>query len=286
MRKDIKQIFSVAKTEFIGWITNPRIIILGVLLIFIKTLAIEPLAGRAEKFGEQLVFFEPFIAVGNSGVLALFIPCVFLVLLSDYPKLHGNALFFISRTGKRNWLLGEILFLAAAIFTFLFIILLSSILFSGGRFGTQWSDAVTKYNARFPHEAHNFDSQLLPSNLYNQIPMITAVVQTFVLMGLYLLLLSLIMYAVKIIFNNSFGLAVAAAVIGLGVVTTSLDSAAMWSFPMANTIVWLHYEEILREPVYPVWCSFAYFAALIAVFAALCFGALKKLRFTESSEQG
>lgn len=286
MRNDIKQILSVARTEFLGWISDPRIIILGVLLIFIKSLAIDLLSARADKFGEQLIFFEPFIAVGNSGMLAMFIPCVFLVLLSDYPKLKGNALFFISRTGKRNWLLGQILFLTSAIITFLLIILLSSILFSAGRFGSEWSDAVTKYNSRFPMEASNFDSQLLPSNLYNQIPMITAVVQTFVLMGLYLLTLSLIVYLIKMFFNNSLGLAAAIAVIALGVVTTSLYSDAMWAFPMANTIVWLHYEEILSEPVYPVWCSFAYFAILIAVLTALCFAALKKLKFTESSEQG
>lgn len=281
MRKNLKQIFSVAKTEFIGWITDPRIIILGVLIIFIKTLAIDPLAVRAEKFGEKLIFFEPFIAVGNSGMLAMFIPLVYMVLMSDYPKLHGNSMFFISRTGKRNWLLGQILFLIAAIITFLFIIFLSSVLISGGRFGASWSDAVTKYNSRFPDEAFNFDSQLLPSNLYNQIPMITAVIQTFVLMSAYLLSLSLIIYLFKIIFCNSSGFAAAAAVIAAGVVTTSLYSELRWAFPMANTIVWLHYEEILKTPIYPVWCSFAYFGLLLATLTVLNFFALRRLKFME-----
>lgn len=281
MRKNLKQIFSVAKTEFISWITDPRIIILGVLVIFIKTLAVDPLAARAEKFGEKLIFFEPFIAVGNSGMLAMFIPLVYMVLLSDYPKLSGNSMIFISRTGKRNWLLGQILFLIAAIFTFLFIIFLSSVLISGGRFGASWSDAVTKYNSRFPDEAFNFDSQLLPSNLYNQIPMITAVIQTFILMSAYLLSLSLIIYLFKIIFCNSSGFAAAAAVIAAGVVTTSLYSGLRWAFPMANTIVWLHYEEILKKPIYPVWCSFAYFVLLISVLTALNFFALRKLKFME-----
>lgn len=281
MRKNLKQILTVAKTEFISWITDPRIIILGVLIIFIKSLAIDPLALRAEKFGEKPIIFESFIAVGNSGMLTMFIPLVYMVLLSDYPKLHGNSMFFISRTGKRNWLLGQILFLIAAIFTFLFIIFLSSVLISGGRFGTSWSDAVTKYNSRFPDEAFNFDSQLLPSNLYNQIPMITAVIQTFILMIAYLLSLSLIIYLFKIIFCNSSGFAAAAAVIAVGVVTTSLYSDLRWVFPMANTIVWLYYEEILKKPIYPVWCSFAYFGVLILVLIALNFLALRKLKFME-----
>lgn len=284
MNKSIKQIFSVAKTEYIRWITNPRIIILGVLLIFIKTLAIEPLAARAEKFGEKLIIFEPFIAVGNSGMLAMLIPLVFLVLLADYPKFGGNTMFFISRTGKRNWLCGQILFLISAIFTFMSAILLSSILFSGGKFGTNWSDAVTKYNSRFPEEAFNFDSQLLPSNLYNQIPMIKAVLQTFILMSAYLLTLSLIIYLFKILFGSSTGFAAAMGVIALGVTTTSLYSELRWAFPMANTIMWLHYEEILKEPVYPVWASFLYFAAAIIILSAFNFLGLKKLNLTESSE--
>ncbi len=284
MRNGIKQILGVAKTEFIGWITNPRVIVAGVLIIFIKTLAIDPLAARADKFGESLIFFEPFVAVGNSRVLAMFIPLVFLVLISDYPKLHGNALFYISRTGKRRWLMGQILFIIMAVATFLAVILLTSILFSGGQFGDNWSDAVRKYNARFPNEAFNFDSQLLPSNLYNQIPMLTAVVQTFVLMGMYLLSLSLVTYLFKILFNNSSGLAAAVALIGAGVVTSSLNSAAMWAFPMANTIVWMHYTEILSEPIYPVWSSFAYFGGLLTVLTVLNFLALKKIKFTEAAE--
>lgn len=281
MRKDLKQIFTVAGTEFISWITNPRIIILGVLIIFMKTLAIDPLSARAEKFGESLIIFEPFIALGNSGMLAMFIPLVFMVLLSDYPKLYGNSMFFISRTGKRNWLLGQILFLILAIFTFLFAIFLASVLVSGGHFGTKWSDAVTKYNSRFPDEAYNFDSQLLPSNLYNQIPMITATVQTFILMSAYLLSLSLIIYLFKILFCNSSGFAAAIAVIAAGVVTTSLYSDLRWALPMANTIVWLHYREILKAPIYPVWCSFVYFGALLAALIVLNFFALRKLKFME-----
>ena len=284
MRNSLKQIASAARTEYIGWVTNPRIIILGVLLIFIKTLAIDPLSARAEKFGEKMIFWEPFIAIGNSGMLALFIPLLFLVLLSDYPKLGGNSLFYISRIGKRNWLCGQILFLIMAIATFMIAILASSILFSGGRFGNNWSDAVTKYNARFPAEANNFDSQLLPSNLYNQIPMIKAVAQTFVLMSAYLLVLALTIYALKMLFNNSSGLAVAVGVIALGSVSTSLGTGLRWVFPASNTIVWMHYTEILSESVYPVWASFVYFGVALAVLITLNFIALKKLKFTESVE--
>lgn len=283
MHKNARKIWGVARTEFVGWITNPRVIILGILLIFIKTLAIDPLAARAEKFGDSMIVFEPYIAVGNSGALTLFMPLVFLVLLSDYPKLGGNSMFFISRTGKKSWLFGQILFLIMAIATFITAILAASMLFSGGHFGTEWSEAVRKYIARFPNEAYNFDSQLLPSNLYNQIPMMTAVWQTSVFLGAYLLVLSLIIYLLKMLFGNSSGLAGAIFVMLLGTVTTSIYSPIKWAFPTANTIIWLHYEEILSEPIYPMWASFLYFGILLGALVYANFCALKKLKFTENN---
>lgn len=281
VRDNLRKIWGVARTEFVGWITNPRIIILGVLLIFIKSLAIDPLTARAEKFGDTMIVFEPFIAVGNSGVLTLFIPLVFLVLFSDYPKLGGNSLFYISRTGKKNWLCGQILFLIMAVTAFIAAILFTSMLFSGGHFGTEWSEAVRKYAATFPNEAYNFDSQLLPSNLYNQIPMMTALWQTSVLMSMYLLSFALMIYMLKMLFSSSVGLAGALAVMALGTVTTSLYSPIKWAFPMANTIIWLHYGEILSEPIYPIWASFAYFGGLLAALIIGNFVALRRLKFQE-----
>ena len=281
MRENLRKIWGVARTEFVGWVTNPRVIILGVLLIFIRTLAIDPLTARAERFGDTMIVFEPFIAVGNSGALTLFIPLVFLVLFSDYPKLGGNSLFYISRTGKTAWLCGQILFLIMAVTAFLGAIFAASMLFSGGHFGTEWSEAVRKYAARFPEEAYNFDSQLLPSNLYNQIPMITALWQTSALLAENLLVYALIIYLLKMMFSSSVGLAGALIVIALGTVTTSLYSPIKWAFPTANAIIWLHYEEILRAEIYPMWASFAYFGAVLAALIGGNFIALKRLKFTE-----
>lgn len=281
MRSSLGKIWGVARTEFVDWLTNPRIIIVGILLIFIKTLAIDPLTARAEKFGDEMCVFEPFIAVGNSGMLTLFIPLVFMVLFSDYPKLGGNSLFFISRTGKRDWLCGQLLFLVMAIFTFMGTIMLASILLSDGKLEFQWSEAVRKYAARFPEEAYNFDGQLLPSNLYNQIPMMTAWWQTFVLMSAYLLTLALVIYLLKMLFSSTVGLGGALAVIAIGTTTTSLYSPLRWVFPTANTIMWLHYTEIYSKAIYPVWASFTYFAVIITALVVGNFLALKRLNILE-----
>lgn len=275
----IKCVFSVARTEYLRWVTDPRVIIVGILLVFMRTLAVDPLLERAERFGEKMNILEPFAAIGNSGMLIMLMPCVFLILISDYPKMTGITMFFITRTGRINWFLGQIVFLFMAIFTFLSAVLIGSIFVSEGVIGTDWSDAVTKYRARFPDESGNFDSQLLPPALYDQMSLFSAVLQTIILITMYLFTLSLIIYFFKLVHIRTFGLFAAVFIVAAGVMTCSLESPTMWAFPMANTIVWLHYDEILRKPIFPVWCSYAYFAAAISAGVAANFIAVRKMQF-------
>ena len=274
----LRCILAVARTEYLCWLTDPRVIIVGVLLVFMRSLAVEPLLERAVKFGEKLNILEPFVAVGNSGMLVMLMPCVFLILISDYPKMTGSTLFFIRRTGKTNWLWGQVLFLLMAIATFLLAVLVGSMLVSGGAFSDSWSNTVTKYAARFPNEADSFVSQLLPSNLYNQLSLFSVVLHTIALMTMYLFSLSLIIYFFKLIHIQSFGLFAAIFIVAAGVMTCSLKSPSMWAFPMANTIVWLHYDEILSRRNFPVWCSYAYFAPAITALLTLNACAARKLQ--------
>ncbi|MCD7716094.1 MAG: hypothetical protein LUG56_05325 [Lachnospiraceae bacterium] len=280
MNKNIRCAFTVAQSEYVKWITNPRIIITGVMLVFMKTLAVDPLLERAAKIGFTLDVLEPFVAIGNSGVLVMIMPCVFMVLISDYPKMTGNTLFFVQRTGRWNWFAGQILFLFYTILSFLFVVLIGGILLSQGKFTGTWSDVVTKYDALYPEEAGNFTSQLLPSNLYNQIPLITATVQTIMLMAAYMFLLAMVIYFFRLIHIQSFGLLFAAFVVAAGVITCSLKSKTMWCFPMANTIVWLHYDEILDAPIFPVWFSYAYFGITDITIMGINLIAVKRLEFT------
>lgn len=279
MNKKIKSIISVAKTEYLKWITNPRIIIVGVFMVFTYSLVIEPLLERAEKIGYAMNVFEPFIAVGNSKILIMFIPCVFMILISDYPKMTGNTLFYIQRTGKTNWFFGQLLFLVMAILSFMSTLLIATIFMSKGSMSLQWSDAVTKYISRFPHESTNFASQLLPSNLYNQISLCEALLETVALVSIYLLIISLIIYLFKLLHFHMMGLLAAVFVVAAGVLTCSINGYIKWAFPMANTIVWFHYEKILGKPIVPIWYSWIYLIVIVIILVILNFMAIKRFQY-------
>ena len=288
MSKKIGGAFAVARCEYIKWLTNPRNIIILVLVVFAKTLAIDPLTKRAAEYGGKMSLLEPFAAIGNSGFLVMLIPAVYLVLMSDFPRFDGNSMFYISRTGKMNWLFGQLLFAVMSIATCIFAVLISVTLFSLGSADVafSWSECTRFYAARFPDKEFTFASQLLPSNLYNQISLMSSVVYTVTLLALYLFLLTLILLIFKLISFRSAGLFASLGVVAVGTATCAIKTEMMWWFPMANTIIWLHYTPILREPIVAIWYSYAYFAAAIIALLIVSVILTKRANFiSEVREQ-
>ncbi len=282
----LKPILSHAKSEFIMWITNPRIIIVGILFIFMKSLAVDPLLERAMKYGEKLNAFEPFISIGNSALLVLLIPCTFLILISDFPTVNGNTLFFIQRTGKLNWFLGQFFFIIYASIAYLLFIFVSSSILSNGSIKLEWSNTITKYNSSFPNEANNYISRLIPSNLYNQLSLTSALLYTFFFILAYLIIMSLMLSFFKLINFRSLGLFSVFSTIGIGTALCFIETKVMWLFPTANTIIWKHFDKILSANIYPIHYSIVYFIITI-LFLIICnIVALSKMQFINIDHLG
>lgn len=255
----------IAKAEYTKWLRNPRMLICGVLVIVIYTLAVVPLLERSQKMGCPMNIFEPMIAVGNSGLLVMLLPSVFMILQSDYPVIESNSFLYLSRTGKKAWLLGQILFSLMSIVTYLGVLFLAVGICSASEsyFGLDWSESARMYAAVFPDGADSFAVSLLPSNLYNQISLGMTLVYTFSLLVLYFFFLTLVLLVFSLCKKRRLGLFCTYAIIMSGVVTCATKTDLMWAFPMANSIIWLHYTEILSTPTYPIYCSYLYFSCWI-----------------------
>lgn len=274
-----KNIFlSIALTELRRIFLNARILTVGMLLIFIYNLVVKELFLRADKTGLPINVAETFVAVGSSGVLLLFLPSVFLILISDFPNMGAHTLYKIHRTGRMPWLFGEIFsaFLAAVIYVIGMLAACCIMSAAKGFWGLEWSDTATKYASMFPNERSTLMSQFLPFNLFNQMSFSYALLHTVLLLILYLFLLSLIIMFFRIRGMKSAGIAAAFAVIAAGVLTCAIKTNAMWVFPMANTITWLHFDAAFREPKMPMCFSYIYFAVLITVGIAANIVAVKK----------
>lgn len=281
-----RTIWATAKTQYLSWLFNPRMLTIIVMLIFMKTLAVEPLIERSLKMGSPLHTLEPFIAIGNSSLLILFLPAVFLVLMSDFPVINGNTLFFIKRTGKTNWFLGQVLHAVMSIATFIGLVAVGSVLFVIGRtsWGANWSEVVRTYEYNFPEEAGGFASQLLPSNLYNQIPILKAAIHTYILLSLYLLVIVLVLLLFKMLSFKRAGLFASITIIAAGMAFASINSSLMWVLPMANSLIWLHYTIIFSEPIVSLEYSYTYFFITIFVLMIGSFFATRRCNFSTISD--
>lgn len=276
----LKKCISFAKIEYIKWICDARMCVAFIFLVFTYEFAVSPLLYNAALMGyEKINLLEPFIAVANSGAILLILPITFLFLIADFPKMDSDATLCILRTGRKNWLVGQMLRLALMIFTFLVLILMGTVLpvVTKCFVGSYWSDVVTKFHIMFPDKTANFGRLLLPENLYNQMSVPSAFLKSSLFLFLYLYTLGLILLFFSVLKRKMTGLVICGGIISLGAALCSIKTSFMWVLPMAHSIVWLHYTKYYREVPVPIWGSICYFLVLICAFTAASLVSVKRL---------
>jgi len=286
MGLSVKKSFSAARTEYVKWLFSTRMIIMLVIVVFIQSFAIAPLQKNAELMKDTLNIFEPFIAVANSSTLILIIPLTFLTLIADFPKIDNNTVFYIMRSGRYSWLTGQIIKLVMMAVTFLFVILAGSTIpmLWQGHLSSEWSRVVTDFVKEFPEKTGNFGATLLPGNLYNQMTLPSAAIKSYLLVFAYLMILGLILLSFSLIKRKTLGFVICGAVISLGTAFYSIKTILMWTMPMANSIVWLHFTRYFSQPIVSMSFSVIYLTVLIAILIAFCYVSIGDFSYDNVSE--
>ena len=282
----IKSIFNIAKIEYKKFIVNPRMIIILVMLIFINDCAINPLLNHADKLGEKINLLEPFIAVGNSKFLLLVIPSVFMLLMSDFPKSDGNTIFLIIRAGRINWLFGQITFSIMSIVSYIGMVFLGTIIpiIKIAFVSKSWSNVITKYNNIFQEDSNSFSSMLITGNIYNQMNPIKVFTHTVFLTILYLFVITLILLLFYLLNLKFMGILINCLIMSLGSAFAFIESNIMWIMPVANSIISLHYSEIYKEPIVPIFQSYLYFFVLLLVLIITSLFMINRYNFSNIKE--
>lgn len=283
---NLRQCFACAKTEYIKWVCDARMVILGVLLIFIYNFAIQPLLQNAEKMNEPLNMLEPFIAVANSGAVLMIIPLVFMTLIADFPKIDNNTVFYIMRIGRKNWLTGQIIKLVMMAASYLAVIFVGSVMpmLTRGFWYNGWSNVVTNFKNVFPEQSMNFGVQLVPENLYNQLTVFEAAVKSYLLVFAYLMIIGLILLSLSLIKHKTLGFVSCGAVIALGTAFCSIKTSLMWTMPMANSIIWLHFTKYFRVPEVSITFSVVYLVTFVAALIFFCYIMIGRFNYDNVSE--
>lgn len=279
-------IWGTARTEYVKWICSSRMLIFLCALIFISQFAVSPLVEMSEQTGVKLGLFEPFIATANSDVLMMIMPVVFITLIGDFPKNDGNLLFSVQRTGRKNWLLGQMLFLILSALTFLFGVILSTIISAAGhiKWLSQWSETITDYGRLFPENADSFGAGLIPENLYYQYVPLRSAANSAALMFLLLILCGLVMLVFAELGKKLIGVGIDVFLLVAGGAAIYLETKLRWAFPCCNAIVKTHFTKFFRRQIYEISYSYIYFAVLIVILVALAFVLVRKADFITGDE--
>ncbi|MBR6274666.1 MAG: hypothetical protein IKR27_06655 [Lachnospiraceae bacterium] len=265
------KVLRVAVTEWAKWVKNPRMLLLILFYIVTKSIVIEPLLSKSARMGGKMNMLEPMVAVGNSWITVMLLPAVFLIIISDFPVIEDNTMLYVSRVGRRKWFFGQVFFAFCAVLTYLLTFFL--IMFISGirqfGFSMEWSTVTKTYLSRFPEASSSFAYRLLPSNLYNQMSLKSTFLLTFFLLFMYLFTLTMILLFFTAAGIRGGGIPSAYLVVFLGVATHYMPGKIGWAMPFNHSIVWTHYEEIVRKPKVPISTSAIYFAliSLILIIA-------------------
>lgn len=285
-RISLTKIRSVAATEYIKWICDPRMIIFFGFFIFVYDYIILEMKSAAADMGMKCMILEPFLAIGNSPLLILLIPVVFITLLGDFPKTDGNTMFYICRTGKKNWVLGQMLFAFFAELTYMLAMVIFSVLaaVSFSEWSNQWSDVTTKYVYTFPDKIGSLVANLLTNQLYNNIPPVKAFFETFTLVTLYLFFISAIMMTGFAFGRRMAGIILNCAIMCIGSAFSLTEGGMKWFFPAANTIGWLHYDPYMKKQIFEMKYSYLYFAIWILLLIIVDIKAINRYDFAKITD--
>lgn len=140
----IRQIIYIARGNFRKWHKNPRIILCFLLAFIFCFLLSDKVMQFAQSRGTYLQGVESFLWTFGDAQSVLAISILLLLLFSDMPNLSNEVPYFMVRTNRVVWMLGQILYLISAVFFFMLFILAATVFLSAERAypANMWSDTA------------------------------------------------------------------------------------------------------------------------------------------------
>lgn len=155
-----------------------------------------------------------------------------VVIMADFPRVSGNTYFYLTRTGRINWIMGQIIFQIVSLLTYLLFVIISTLVqtVSFSFLINGWSLVVTESDK----SSAMYD--LIPMNLYNQMSPYEAFAISYLLLFMFLLSCSLAMLLASIYGKKTLTFWVVMISIAVGIVFCAVKSKWMWVFPVSNPI--------------------------------------------------
>lgn len=204
---EIRKSWQYCRYRFAKWKKDRK---LHVTILLLLILFFEYTKGIREMIAVTGVpitpFFLPFFFSDYliaMGLTKIYILLSLIIIFCDVAKMDEEKYYFIIRTGRKNWIKGDILYIGVTSVLYSFFIFLCSIVFflPGVKFENSWgkiigtlayTDAILQYGELF----------IIPSRVIETYQPVTALVLTLVLMVLGFFFLGLLIYTLNILSNS------------------------------------------------------------------------------------
>lgn len=278
MNLGIKSILLVARSEYVKWLRNPRFLLVIAASVPVHELIVRPMVRAAGEMGQPLNMFETSIAVANSGFALLLFPLIYLVLIAPFPTADQNMLYYIARMGRRNWILGEILFqsLSAVSYSIIIIGVTAAQTVNISFLENGWSIPVMDYDKMGSITGIPMGT-LIPPNLFYQMPPYKALVLSYLLLAFFLFFSSMIFLLGSLCGKKLLFLFIVVSQIALGCGLFVTKSAFMWALPFSHSVLSIHYQKYFRKYVFSPWLSMALFCMSLLFVGVMVYRKVQKV---------
>ncbi len=261
-------------------LSDRKMIFLLLAIIFILDNGVNKMVENAERVGEPLGIFEGFIMCVNHWYYVIFFCIGFIFILTDVPRLDSDQLFIIYRTGKVQWILGEMLQIAVCASAYVLILLAGSMAVCArySFWGNVWSNFTVNYESEYKGLLLNGNRYIDQQVFKYYLPFSSA------LNGVLLLILCLTFMGTAVLFfsiihKKLIGIVLNVALIIFVALFNEYHAPAMWISPFCHAVLAMHNVYVYKKMSVSIGLSYLYFAVLqpILIFASV--KALKNRNF-------
>lgn len=289
----LRQIWQCCLYNFRGWRRNPRIALTFLLALALCFLLTDKAVAFAREHGTLLQAVEPFIWAFGDGHSILLSSLLLILLFSDMPFLGPGVPYYLVRTTRSRWLMGQALYITLATVLYLAFLLAASVAVCapGAFIGNQWSRTAAILGYSPAGEILSLPSSVKVMELSTPYQTMAAV---FGLMVLYTLVCAFVMFWMNLLRGRRWGVlsVFAFSLYGFLLSPQSLRTllnirapeydymanvAAGWASPLNHATYAMHnfgYDMLPRLHV-----SYMLFGVLLIALWALCALAARRYNF-------
>lgn len=263
MLKSWKKTVLILRAGLQETFSDKKIIVLLLIIGFILDNGVRRMVNNAIQVGEPLGLFEGFIMCVNHWYYLIPFLVGFVFILSGIPRIDSEQVLLIYRTGKRNWLFGEILQIMVSAVVYV-LVLLAGCVISCAKYcyvGNVWSNFTVDYEMVYKKLLSD-NNRFIDQQVFRYYLPYQSVVHSILLLVLCLTLMGTVVLFFAIIHKKLAGIVLNMIFILFVLIFNEYHAGVMWLSPFCHAVLALHNIYVFKKLSVSLFGSYLYLIVL------------------------